>query len=118
MSLYELTFILRQDIANSEIKKISDKLSHVIKENGGQILKEEYWGLRNLAYMINKNKKGHYVFLVFNTSTAQAIKELKRIIALSENIVRDLLIKIKSFNGKDSIMMQKDKAEKYEGKKV
>jgi small subunit ribosomal protein S6 len=109
MSLYELTFILRQDVANSEIKKITDKLSHIINEGGGKLLKEEYWGLRFLSYPIKKNKKGHYVMLVFSTTTAGVLKELKRIISLSEDIIRDLLIGIKSFNDKDSIMMQKEK---------
>ena len=113
MSLYELTFILRQDIANSEIKKIKDKMIHAIKENGGKILKEEYWGLRSLAYIIKKNKKGHYIMLVFNTSTAQAIKELKRIISISYSsgdVIRDLLIKLESFNNKNSIMVQENKS--------
>ena len=114
MSLYELTFILRQDIATAEIKKISEKLSHAIKENGGKVLKEEYWGLRTLAYMIKKNKKGHYTMLVFKTSTAQVVKEVKRIISISEDIIRNLLVKIESFDGKDSILMQESKAEKYE----
>ncbi|NRA73878.1 MAG: 30S ribosomal protein S6 [Rickettsiales bacterium] len=118
MSLYELTFILRQDIANSEIKKIKDKILHAIKENGGEVLKEEYWGLRSLAYEIKKNKKGHYTMLVFKTSTAQVIKEIKRIISMSEDVIRDLLIKLESFNGKNSIMMQENKTEKYEQKKI
>jgi small subunit ribosomal protein S6 len=118
MSLYELTFILRQDIATSEIKKISEKLSNIIKEGGGQLLKEENWGLRYLAYPIKKNKKGHYVMLVFSASAEKVLDELKRIISLSEDIIRNLLIKLKSFNNKDSIMMQKDQAEDYEIKKI
>jgi small subunit ribosomal protein S6 len=118
MSLYELTFILRQDVANSEIKKITEKLSSVIKEGGGEILKEEYWGLRPLAYIIKKNKKGHYTMLVFKTSASEVLQELKRIISLSEDIIRDLVIKIKGFDNKQSIMMQQEKTERYEQKKV
>ena len=113
MPLYELTFILRQDVANSEIKKVSDELINIIKDGGGKLLKEENWGLRYLAYPIKKNKKGHYIMLVFE-ATSRVLEELQRIISLSEYIIRDLLIKLKSFDNKDSIMMkqmQQNKAE-------
>ena len=115
MSLYELTFILRQDVANSEIKKLTD----IIKKGGGEVLKTEYWGLRHLAYLIKKNKKGHYTMLVFKLPDVKVLEELKRTISLSEEIISNLVIKIKSFDNKDSIMMQQEKTEKrHEIKKV
>jgi small subunit ribosomal protein S6 len=120
MSLYELTVILRQDVANSEIKKVSDELSHIIKEGGGKLLKEENWGLRYLSYPIKKNKKGYYLMMVFE-APSQVLNELQRIISLSEYIIRDLLVKMKSFDNKDSIMlkqMQQTRAEEYEIKKT
>lgn len=106
MPLYECPFILRQDIATSEIKKVVDKLRTVIESNQGKILKEEYWGLRPLAYPIKKSKKGHYIMLVFEIAGNKAIQELKRMIALSDDIIRDVIIKIKDFDNKDSIMMK------------
>ena len=105
MSLYELTFILRQDIATVEIKKVTDKIRQLIEEHGGNVLKEEYWGLRTLAYPIKKSRKGHYIMLVFELSGEKAILELRRNIMLSEDIIRDLIREIKSFDGKDSIML-------------
>ena len=111
MSLYELTFILRQDIATSEIKKITEKLMDVIKEGGGEVLSEEYWGLRTLAYTIKKNKKGHYIMLVFKAHTVEMLNELRRIISLSDDIIRNLIIKIKSFNNKKSIMLKQENME-------
>lgn len=105
MSLYEASFIMRQDISTSEVNKITDSLVNLIKENGGKVLKQEYWGLRDLAYLIKKNKKGHYVMLVLD-SPHRAIQELHKKIKLSEDIVRNLSIKIDSFDGKDSIILK------------
>lgn len=106
MTLYECPFVLRQDIATSEIKKVVDKLRTVIEQNNGKVLKEEYWGLRTLAYPIKKSKKGHYIMLVFELVGNKAIQELKRVISLSDDIVRDIIIKIKEFDSKDSIIMK------------
>lgn len=61
MSLYECVFITRQDIAAPQVDAISDEMAAVIEGLGGQVSKKEYWGLRNIAYRIKKNRKGHYV---------------------------------------------------------
>ena len=110
-SLYEAVFVFRQDITVSEVNKNIEQLMQIIKTDSGDVLKHEYWGLRSLAYPIKKNKKGHYVMLVIDANK-QVLDELKRKIKLSEDVIRDQMIKIKSFNGKDSIMLsmkEKDK---------
>jgi small subunit ribosomal protein S6 len=104
MSIYESTFIVRQDVASAEINKIAESLSNLIKENGGELLKQEYWGLRDLAYEIRKNKKGHYIMLIIE-APYRAMQELQKKIKLSEDIIRSLSVKIESFDGKDSIML-------------
>ncbi|NIR59714.1 MAG: 30S ribosomal protein S6, partial [Gammaproteobacteria bacterium] len=49
----------------------------VVREHGGEVTKKEYWGLRNLAYRIKKNRKGHYV--LFNIDAPPyAVQELQR----------------------------------------
>ncbi len=53
---------------------------------------KENWGLRNLAYKINNNKKGYYYFLVHN-SDPEAVLELERIFKINENIIRFLTTK-------------------------
>lgn len=113
MPLYEFPFILRQDIATSDIKKINDKLKSIISDNGGNVLKEEYWGLRTLAYPIKKSKKGHYVMMIFEIATDKAMHELKRMVGLSDDIIRSVILKIKSFDKKDSIIMKQQ--EQHEG---
>ncbi len=61
MPFYENVFIARQDISATQVEALADALTTVVTEQGGQITKREYWGLRNLSYRIKKNRKGHYV---------------------------------------------------------
>lgn len=111
MSLYECTFIVRQDATSQEVEKISSTLSNVISDNNGKILKTENWGLKTLAYEIKKNKKGHFVMFVIDAPNS-AVKEMERRMKLTEDIIRHLTVKISSFDGKDSIMLNsKDREE-------
>ncbi len=108
-SLYESVFIFRQDITVSEVNKNIEQLVQIITNGNGSVLKHEYWGLRSLAYTIKNNKKGHYVMLVINSNN-KVLEELKHKIKLSQDVIRDQMIKIESFDGKDSIMLSmKDK---------
>lgn len=93
MSLYESTFIARQDISSQDVEKLIEKFSKVITERKGKIVKKEYWGLRNLAYKINKNKKGHYVMLALDANP-DAVNELQRQYKLSEDVVRNLTVRV------------------------
>lgn len=105
MQLYECTFIMRQDIPSQEVHKISDNHSDVVKKMGGEILKKEYWGLRNLAYEISKNKKGHYVMLGLKANS-DIIEELKRNSKINENVIKFLTLKVDKIDDEPSIMMQ------------
>ena len=58
MNLYEHTIIARQDTSPSELKQLTEKYSKIIEKNEGEVVKNENWGLLNLAYIIKKNKKG------------------------------------------------------------
>ena len=70
MPYYESVFIARQDISATQVDALTEGFSKTIEENGGQVAKKEYWGLRNLAYRIRKNRKGHYV--LFNLDARPA----------------------------------------------
>ena len=63
MPLYETVFIVRQDATADDVDALTDKLAKIITDEGGKIVSKEYWGLRQLAYKINKNSRGHYVLL-------------------------------------------------------
>ena len=93
MALYEVVFIARQDLSAEDVDNLSDKLSQIIAEYKGKVLSKEYWGLRTLAYKINKNNRGHYVLLNIDANN-EATKELQRVIGFNENIIRSNLFNV------------------------
>jgi small subunit ribosomal protein S6 len=93
MPLYENVFIARQDISGAQVDTLADQLTQLIADNGGEVKKRENWGLRNLAYRMNKNRKGHYV--LFNIDApAPAIAELERTMRINEDVLRYLTIRV------------------------
>jgi len=61
MNLYEHTIIAKQDISPSQIKQLIEKYSKIVEKLEGNLVKTENWGLLNLSYIINKNRKGNYI---------------------------------------------------------
>lgn len=93
MGLYENVFIARQDLSTSQVEALTDKFTTLIKENGGTVDKVEQAGLKNLAYLIKKNRKGHYVLLNITAEPA-VIKELERVMRLNEDLLRFLTVRV------------------------
>ena len=112
MALYESVVIGRQDLTPSQFETIIDGFISVINSFKGEIKKKENWGLRNLAYKINKNRKGHYILLNIDANP-EAIFEYERLMRLNEDIIRFLTIKIKSIDDNPSPFM----TNKYDKKK-
>ena len=104
MALYESVIIGRQDLTSSQFEALLKKFTTVIESLEGEIKKRESWGIRNLAYKINKNRKGHYMLLNID-GPPEAIQEYERLMRLDEDIVRFLTIKIKSIDEKPSPLM-------------
>lgn len=107
MPLYESVFIARQDIPVTQVETLTTTFSDLIRANGGQVTKTEQWGLRNLAYRINKNKKGHYV--MFNVDApAAAINELERVMRINEDVLRFMTVRVEELEAGPSAMLRKD----------
>ena len=104
MALYESVIIGRQDLTPGQFETLLEKFISVIQSFKGEIKKRENWGIRNLAYKINKNRKGHYMLLNID-GPPEAIQEYERLMRLDEDIIRFLTIKIKSVNEKPSPLM-------------
>lgn len=97
MANYESVLIARQDLGASQVNSIVSTLSDALKKEGGEVIKVDNWGLKNLAYRIKKNRKGHYVLLNI-TAPAKAIFEYERLMRLNEDIIRYMTIKVDEFN--------------------
>ena len=105
MPLYEATFITRQDLSRQDVSKLSDSLTAIVEQGGGKVVKNEYWGLRSLAYRIRKNRRGHYNMLAIDAPAA-AIKEMERNMRINEDIIRGLTIRVDAIEEGPSAMMQ------------
>lgn len=105
MPLYETVIIARQDISTQQVETLTEQMSGYVTEGGGTVAKVEHWGLRNLAYKIKKNRKGHYVLLSID-SPAAAVKEMERNLLLHEDILRHMTLRVEELNENDSVMLQ------------
>ena len=97
MANYESVLIARQDLGASQVSSIVEDLSSVIKKQGGEVIRVDNWGLKNLAYRIKKNRKGHYVVLNI-AAPASAIAEYERVMRVNEDIIRYMTIKVEEFS--------------------
>ncbi|MBQ8465149.1 MAG: 30S ribosomal protein S6 [Alphaproteobacteria bacterium] len=101
MANYESVLIARQDLGASQVNNIVEDLSNVIKKEGGEVVRVDNWGLKNLAYRIKKNRKGHYVILNI-AAPASAIAEYERVMRVNEDIIRYMTIKVEEFSSINS----------------
>lgn len=94
MRKYELMFIVKPDLEETEIKKVADNMKNVITSNGGKILEAKEMGQKDLAYEIKKYKTGYYFLFLIETENLETTKEFERISRINENIIRNIVIKV------------------------
>ncbi len=105
MPLYECVLIARQDISSSQAEGLVGQFSGIIEQSGGRVAKTEMWGLRNLAYRIKKNRKGHYALLNIDAPSA-AVQEMERNMRISEDVIRYLTVRVNKLEEGPSVVMQ------------
>ncbi len=112
MPLYEHVFIARQDISPAQVEGLTETLANIVTDNGGKIEKSEYWGLRNLQYKINKNRKGHYS--LFNIDGPPiAVQELERQEKINDDILRVLTIRVEEHDPEPSpVLSRRDRGDR------
>jgi len=110
MALYEHLLIARQDISAQAVDALATHLKTIVEGEGGKVEKQEYWGLRGLAYRIKKNRKGHYVLLNIN-APAKAVIELERQLKINEDVLRFLTVKVEAFEQSSSKSRREDRGE-------
>ena len=115
MPLYESVFIVRQDVSAQHVEGLSERYTEMIQENGGQVAKSEYWGLKNLAYRVKKNRKGHYMMFNIDGPPA-AVGEFERNMRLSEDVLRYMTIRVDEFEEGPSAMIR-NKSGRDEGRR-
>lgn len=110
MPLYETVFVTRQDLSQGQNDDLAKKLQEIVQENGGKVVNTEYWGLRQLAYKINKNKKGHYtLFHIDGPSVSK--DELERNMRISDDVLRFMSVRLEKLPEGPSAILRKDREE-------
>ena len=117
MNLYEHTIIAKQDVSPSQLKQLIEKYSKIVEKLEGDIVKTENWGLLNLSYIINKNKKGNYIHFKIKGKN-KIVSELEKNEKIDKSLLKYMTIKVKKFDLKTNYF-NKDKNEdsgrKYNG---
>jgi small subunit ribosomal protein S6 len=112
MALYEHVLIARQDISPQQVDAIVEQVTKTITDLGGRTGKTEYWGLRNLAYRVRKNRKGHYSMINIEAPAA-AIHEVERLLRINEDVLRYITIKVEALDEEPSpILARRDRDER------
>ena len=105
MALYEHVFIARQDLSNAQAEGLIEHFGQVLADNGGAVVGSEYWGLKTMAYKINKNRKGHYAYLRSDAPSG-AVHEMERLMRLHEDVMRVLTVKVDAHEEGPSAVIQ------------
>ena len=111
MNLYEHTIVVKQDNSPSQIVKLTEKYSKIVEINDGNIVQTENWGLLNLSYIINKNKKANYIHFKIK-GNGKIIKELEKNESIDQNLLRYLTVKVKKFDLEANYFSKNDEGEK------
>ncbi|MFN3972979.1 MAG: 30S ribosomal protein S6 [Gemmobacter sp.] len=106
MPFYEHVFIARQDLSSAQAEGLIEHFGTVLSDNGGTVVEKEYWGVKTMAYKINKNRKGHYAFVKSDAPPA-AVQEMERLMRLHDDVMRVLTIKVEKHGEGPSVQMQK-----------
>lgn len=110
MAYYESVLVFRQDLTEPQVKEKAAKFTEIIKELGGDVKSTEFWGLKNLAYIIRKNRKAHYVMLNIELA-GDKITELERRSRIDEDVIRFLNVRVDALTTTPSVMMKKNNEE-------
>ena len=105
MALYEHVFISRQDLSNAQAEGLIEHFSAVLSDNDGKVIDQEYWGLKTMAYKINKNRKGHYAFLK-SDAPSSAVQEMERLMRLHDDVMRVMTIRVDEHEEGPSVVSQ------------
>ena len=106
MSYYEATFIVNQELTKKQIDLLIDGFSEILKSNGGKVVRREYWGIRNFAYPIKKQKRGYYSMLSIEADNNEVIQAIDKKMKTQEEVMRHLIIKVDNL-GKEKSMLAK-----------
>ena len=111
MALYEHVFLARQDLSQAQVDQLAQDATKIIEDNDGKVTRTETWGLKNLAYKIDRNRKAHFVMLNID-GPGTVVQELERQTRVNEDVIRYMTIRVEEFEDGPSVMMRKNDRDK------
>ena len=114
MPLYECVLIARNDVTQQQVETVADGITTDLETDGGAVKKREYWGLRSLAYRINKNRKGHYMLLGLEAKPA-FVTEMERLLRLNEDVLRFMTIRVDEIDEAPSAILSRKSDDRERG---
>jgi small subunit ribosomal protein S6 len=91
MKKYEVMYIIRPEVEEEARKALVEEINNAFAANGSTVENVNEWGIRDLAYEINKCRKGYYVLLNVN-ATVEAVNEFNRLANIKENVIRHIVV--------------------------
>ena len=111
MALYEHVFLARQDLSQAQVDQLAATATEIVEANEGKVTKTETWGLKSLAYKIDRNRKAHFVMLNIEGPGA-VVAELERQTRINEDVIRYMTIRVDEHEGGPSVMMRKNERDR------
>ena len=111
MQLYEHVFLARQDLSQAQVDALAAAATEIVEAGQGKVTKTETWGLKNLAFKIDRNRKAHFVLLNIEGPGA-VVAELERQNRINEDIIRWITVGVEEHEGGPSVMMRKNDRER------
>jgi small subunit ribosomal protein S6 len=93
MRVYEELFILKPDTVEEDVDGFVEQIQHVITDGKGTIDKTDKWGVRKLAYRVQKYNEGLYVLIQFS-STPDLVKEVERRLRVADSVIKFITVRI------------------------
>lgn len=90
---YETIYIAHPDLSESKIGEINNRVTDIIKKHGGTVTQSDHWGIRNLAYKIQRSEKGYYLYFKYSAQPA-VVEEMKRMLELREDVLKQMTVKL------------------------
>jgi len=91
LKMYELTYILTSVLSSEQIEEVVKRINEIIEGAGGTIIEVDEWGIKKLAYPIEKKRNGYYVNLYFE-GPGTMIPRIERALTIDDNVLRSLIL--------------------------
>ena len=104
---YELGFILNPEVNEEATRSLLERIQQIVVTHDGQVVKVNQWGRRRLAYPIDHNRDGHYIFIDM-ILTPETVGEIEHMLQVSEVVLRHMVKR------RDPKAAQKEREERAE----